>query len=98
MPAGIRQCLTGETQLKLNHGPVTLIIAVRYETNSKYPTQTWEAYSLGPVTSGTDTAVTSDCVLADLSVATHVTSILTLVNIWKYTVHQGISTSSSFKI
>lgn len=51
--------------------------------HSRCRTQTWEAYSLGPVTSGTHTTITSDCVLADLSVATHVTSILALVNIWK---------------
>lgn len=44
-------------------------------------TQTGEADSLRPVTSGTNAAVAADCVLADLGVAAHVASIVALINI-----------------
>lgn len=58
--------------------PSDLIFWNRHSTRH---TQTREAHSLRSVTSGTCTAVASDCVLTDLSVTAHVTSILALINI-----------------
>ena len=84
--AGIRQCLEGKQKTHtcwLCASSEHHCWVVYQNRRSRSRTQTWKSYSLCSITSGTYTAVTSDCVLTDLSVATHVASIVALVNIWR---------------